>query len=140
MSLRELARLTGLDHSYLSRLERGLAGAGPETAERIATALGVPPAITRGDPVPTSTDLDQVPHPASPEGQIYLYTPEQASPHLKMSPLQIRRKAYKRLIPFTECGRAVHITGAQIVELIKAQEVRPLVERPKPRRQKNPAA
>jgi ribosome-binding protein aMBF1 (putative translation factor) len=51
ISLRDLARKTGFTRSYLSRLERGLAGASESTIRRIAEVLAVPPAdITRGDP------------------------------------------------------------------------------------------
>ncbi|MEU8316668.1 MULTISPECIES: helix-turn-helix domain-containing protein [Actinomycetes] len=42
--LRKLSRETGLDRGYLSRLERGLAGARAGTVERIAAALEVPTA------------------------------------------------------------------------------------------------
>lgn len=48
MGLRELARLTGRSKGYLSRLERGLKTASPETQQLIADALQVPPdLITR---------------------------------------------------------------------------------------------
>jgi len=41
LGLRQLSRLTGRDRAHLSRIERGLAGAGSETVSRIAGALGV---------------------------------------------------------------------------------------------------
>jgi len=40
-SLRELARRTGIDHSNLSRLERGVDRIGPKTAMRLARAFRV---------------------------------------------------------------------------------------------------
>ncbi|AEW94654.1 MULTISPECIES: helix-turn-helix domain-containing protein [Streptomycetaceae] len=42
MGLRELSRRTGLDRGYLSRLERGLAGASDGTVRRVAAGLDVP--------------------------------------------------------------------------------------------------
>jgi transcriptional regulator with XRE-family HTH domain len=42
VSLRDMQQRTGLDPGYLSRLERGLAGAGAETIRRYADALDVP--------------------------------------------------------------------------------------------------
>jgi transcriptional regulator with XRE-family HTH domain len=39
VSLREMQRRTGLDRGYLSRLERGLAGASDDTIHRYAEAL-----------------------------------------------------------------------------------------------------
>ncbi|MFJ8437642.1 helix-turn-helix domain-containing protein [Kitasatospora griseola] len=48
VSLRQLALRTGRHRSFLSRVERGLAGASDETINSIAYALNVPAAaITR---------------------------------------------------------------------------------------------
>ena len=59
MTLHELARLSGLDIAYLSRLERGVlpyAKPNPETVERILDALGATPeereAVYRTGPDP----------------------------------------------------------------------------------------
>ncbi|MGW4028191.1 helix-turn-helix domain-containing protein [Streptomyces sp. NPDC004838] len=50
--LRALSRHTGLDRGYLSRLERGLAGASDRTVERIAHALEVPVAAITHEEIP----------------------------------------------------------------------------------------
>lgn len=42
VSLRDMQALTGLDRGHLSRLERGLVGASPDTIRRYANALKVP--------------------------------------------------------------------------------------------------
>ena len=44
MSIRTLARLTGIDRGHLSRVERGLAGLGDDNIRRVAEALDVTPA------------------------------------------------------------------------------------------------
>ena len=44
MSLRVLAQQVGRDRGHLSRIERDEAGASVQTIQRIAQALGVPPA------------------------------------------------------------------------------------------------
>jgi transcriptional regulator with XRE-family HTH domain len=59
VSLRQVQQLTGLDRGHLSRLERGLAGAGPETIRRYAAALDVPTAA-----------ITHAPHPAYPTHDI----------------------------------------------------------------------
>lgn len=43
MSIRTLARLTGIDRGHLSRVERGLAGLGDDNLDRVAEALRVTP-------------------------------------------------------------------------------------------------
>jgi transcriptional regulator with XRE-family HTH domain len=51
LGLRKLADLAGVHRSYLSRLERGIKGASPETLVRIAGVLDVPVgAISNDDP------------------------------------------------------------------------------------------
>ncbi|MEU0940353.1 helix-turn-helix transcriptional regulator [Embleya sp. NPDC005971] len=42
LTLRALADATGLDHGYLSRLERGKRGATPDALARIAGVLEIP--------------------------------------------------------------------------------------------------
>ena len=44
MTLDEIGVQSGLDQSYLSRLERGLCRPSPQTAEKITAALGCFPA------------------------------------------------------------------------------------------------
>jgi transcriptional regulator with XRE-family HTH domain len=136
IGLRALAHLTDLNRGYLSRLERGLAGASADTIRRIATALAVSPAdITRGDTVSTTDQVEQeIPHPTSPEGQIFLYTPAQASKFLNSAPLTIKRRMYARLIPYTPTDKGHRISGRQICELIASAEVRPLAETKRDRR------
>jgi len=58
VSLRQVQQLTGLDRGHLSRLERGLAGAGPETIRRYAAALDVPTAAITHAPHPTYATHD----------------------------------------------------------------------------------
>ena len=41
LGLRKLADLAGVHRSYLSRLERGIKGASPETLDKIAAGLDV---------------------------------------------------------------------------------------------------
>lgn len=41
LTLRELSELTGLDFSYISKLERGLAQGSAKSIHKLATALGV---------------------------------------------------------------------------------------------------
>lgn len=43
MSIRTLARLTGINRGHLSRVERGLAGLGEKNIHLVAEALDVPP-------------------------------------------------------------------------------------------------
>ncbi|MFJ5070190.1 helix-turn-helix domain-containing protein [Kitasatospora sp. NPDC088556] len=52
VSLRELALRTGRDRSFLSRIERGLAGASDETIRTIAKALNVPTAAINREEQP----------------------------------------------------------------------------------------
>ncbi|MFG2913294.1 helix-turn-helix domain-containing protein [Kitasatospora sp. NPDC048298] len=52
VSLRELALRTGRDRSFLSRVERGLAGASEETIRAIAAALAVPVAALNREEQP----------------------------------------------------------------------------------------
>jgi transcriptional regulator with XRE-family HTH domain len=42
LGIRSLADMAQIHRSYLSRLERGIKDARPETLDRIAVALGVP--------------------------------------------------------------------------------------------------
>ncbi|WP_443060930.1 helix-turn-helix domain-containing protein [Streptomyces sp. NBC_00448] len=49
VSLRDMQTLTGLDRGHLSRLERGLVGASPDTIRRYANALEVPTASITHD-------------------------------------------------------------------------------------------
>jgi hypothetical protein len=94
-----------------------------------------------------STTTEQVeekaPHPATVEGQIFLYTPEQAAPHLRLSPLQIKRKISRREIAFTPSGGKGggqnYLTGRQICEHIASVEVRPLDEKKRSRSKKSAA-
>lgn len=89
----------------------------------------------------TATEPEQeVPHPTSPEGQIFLYTPEQASPHLGSAALTIKRRMYARLIPYTPTDKGHRISGRQICELIASAEVRPLSETKRSRKSSPSAA
>jgi transcriptional regulator with XRE-family HTH domain len=49
VSLRDIQARTGLDRGHLSRLERGLAGASPDTIRRYANALKVSTAAITHD-------------------------------------------------------------------------------------------
>lgn len=49
LGIRSLADMANIHRSYLSRLERGLKTARPETLERIADALEVPVADISGE-------------------------------------------------------------------------------------------
>lgn len=72
--------------------------------------------------------VEQVPNPATPEGSIHLYTPEQAAEFLHTSALQLKRSWYARRVAYTATARGHRMTGAQICEHIQAAAVRPLSE------------
>lgn len=82
----------------------------------------------------TATTADQevagrtVPYPGSPEGELFHYTPEEASRFLPWSHNQLRRKAYAREIPFNDGGKRVTFTGRDIREISDMTAVRPLSE------------
>lgn len=132
MSVRELARLTGLHHTTLSRIEQG-GGASGDTLRRIAHAFEVSTTdITRGDDVsePRRKAPRQVPPPNTPEGEFFNYTPEEiaASGFLPWTARVIRNKASAYEIPHNGGGRGSRITftGRQICEINAQLENRPL--------------
>jgi transcriptional regulator with XRE-family HTH domain len=156
MSLRCLADLAQTSPSQLSRIERGLAGAGDDLIHRLAEALGVPvDDITRAeaaaskdghspqppegrskgaakerqapDGVKTASGR-VVPYPGTPEGAFFHYLPEEAADFLPWSALQLRRKAYAREVPFNDGGNRVTFTGQNICEISAMTAVRPLAE------------
>lgn len=133
-TLRELAHLTGLDHSYLSRLERELTQGSKDSIERIAQALQVPPPdITRGEAVSTDTITTtltdrKVPHPATTEGAYFHYTAAEAAEFLPLNARQLRERVHRREIPFSEITRSIHFTGLDIREITEQYRVRPIGE------------
>lgn len=131
VSIRELARRADLTHGFLSRLEREQTGASEDTIRRIAAALEVSPeVITRGDDVPTKEKSKQrdVPAPGTEAGAYFHYTPEEAADWLPWSALQLKRKAYRREIPFNEGASKITFTGLDIREISRMTAVRPLSE------------
>ncbi|WP_147472821.1 XRE family transcriptional regulator [Streptomyces triticirhizae] len=128
MSLRELARLTGLDRGHLSRLERGMAGASEASLHRIALALEAPVddlLRAEGDPAPPPPPGRQVPAPGTPEGELFHYTPEEAARWLPWSASWIRRKARLREFPHNRGGGQITLTGRDIEEISTLTAVRP---------------
>lgn len=128
ISLRELARLTGLDRGHLSRLERGLAGASEGSLHRIATALQVPVddlVRAEDDPAPPPLPGREAPAPATPEGELFHYTPEEAAMWLPWSASWIRRKARLREFPHNRGGGQITLTGRDIREISAMTAVRP---------------
>jgi transcriptional regulator with XRE-family HTH domain len=146
--VRALAALSGLDASTISRIETGKLGASQETISRIALALRVSEDdITRGDDDMPPTDkaekdeaktveAREVPFPGTPEGQVFHYTPEEAERFLPWTALALRRKAYRREIPFNKAAGRISFTGRDIQEISDMTAVRPLAET----RKKAPAA
>lgn len=137
LSLRELARPTQCSASQLSRIERGLAlDPGKDLLLRLADALAVPvDDITKGGQMatPLATAKKEkpariVPYPGTPEGEVFHYTPQEASSFLPWSALQLRRKAYAREIPFNDGAKRVTFTGSDIREISEMTAVRPLSE------------
>ncbi|UED83103.1 helix-turn-helix domain-containing protein [Streptomyces profundus] len=128
LSLRDLARLTGLDRGHLSRLERGLAGASEVTLQRIASTLGVPISdLLRNDDDPAVEAVPgrEVPPPGSPEGELFHYTPEEAAKWLPWSASWIRRKARVREFPHNRGGGQITLTGRDIREISAMTAIRP---------------
>jgi transcriptional regulator with XRE-family HTH domain len=147
MGIRQMARLTRRDRGYLSRLERGLAGAREDTIHRIAGVLGVLPAdITKGDPVSTQVEnpSPDIPDYWTDEGQRYHYTPEQvaAKKWIPCAPKTLRRKASAGDIPHHGGGRGTRITltGKNIAEINEDLAIRPLAEQQRPRPRPRQAA
>lgn len=132
--LRDIAHRTGLSVGYLSRLERGEAGASDDTLRRIADALGVDPAdLTRGaDDMATKakdTPAREVPAPSTPEGELFHYTPEQAIEWLPWTSARwLREKARRREFPHNRGGGRITFTGRDIREISDMTAVRPLDE------------
>lgn len=146
MSLRALSDKTGLDRGYLSRLERGLVRK-PAAArlDRIAEALEVSPDSidTPGDAVtaptvsaprrPRSTEIrPNLPNPASPDGELFAYTPAEAAQWVPLSPRELRERAYRRELAHGSTGRAIFFTGLHIRAALQALTVPASV--PAPRR------
>ena len=140
MSLRTLARLAHTSASQLSRIERGEAGASEALIRRMADVLAVPADdITRGEAVSLQKTAEglprqktaparELPYPGTPDGEVFHYSPEEASRFLPWSALQLKRKAYAREIPFNEGGSRVTFTGSDIREISQMTAVRPLAE------------
>lgn len=154
LSLRRLAQLAQTSPSQLSRIERGHVGASDDLTQRLAKALAVPVAdITRADdadpsgpqppqaamgkqlrakdtraPVAKKTRSRVVPYPGTEEGAFFHYTPEEAAEFLPWSPIQLRRKAYARQVPFNDGGARISFTGLNIREISGMTAVRPLAE------------
>ncbi|WP_240812563.1 hypothetical protein [Streptomyces sp. DASNCL29] len=70
----------------------------------------------------------EVPFPGTPEGEVFHYTPEEAARFLPWSALQLKRKAYRREVPFNEGARRITFTGLDIREISGMTAVRPLAE------------
>lgn len=119
LSIRGLSQLTGLDHGYLSRLERGLIKEpSADRLLRIAEALGVPPAdITRGEDVSTTaTHKPPAPDPTS-ESELRRYTPEEVVEKRLMpygSPRVLKIKAYRREVHHHNDGGRITFTAEDI--------------------------
>jgi transcriptional regulator with XRE-family HTH domain len=132
-SLRALSDETGLDRGYLSRLERGLVRRpGPEKLARIAEVLEVSPddIDTPGDAVtaPTATKKRTLraadirpdrPNPATPEGELFVYTPAEAAEYLPLSMRELRERAYRREIRHGSVGNRIFFTGLHIRALLE---------------------
>ena len=125
MSLRELAEATGINPGHLSRVERGLAGLGDDYIRRVATVLDVQvAAITHdtpdGDSVTTPTHTkkkrirDDLPNPASAEGELFHYTPAEATKWLPFSERKLREMAYLRQVPHVNNGNRIWFSGLNI--------------------------
>ncbi|KAB8162955.1 helix-turn-helix domain-containing protein [Streptomyces sp. 3MP-14] len=128
LRLADLAHSTGLSTSYLSRLERGEAGASDSTIRDIADGLAVPPAdITRGADM--ASQPRQVPFPGTPEGEVFHYTPEEAAEFLPWSPRVLRMKAQQYAVPHNRGGGRITFTARDIREISDMTAVRPLPER-----------
>lgn len=141
LSLREVAELAHTSASQLSRIERGQAGAGEELICRLADALSVPVEDIKQEGAAPTTSKDAatpskkraasartVPYPGTSDGEVFHYTPEEASDFLPWSALQLRRKAYAREIPHNDGGARVTFTGKDIREISQMTAVRPLAE------------
>ncbi|MEU4172153.1 helix-turn-helix transcriptional regulator [Streptomyces sp. NPDC026665] len=136
LSLRDLGRLAQCSASQLSRIERGVAeDPAEELLGRLAEALSAPvDDIIKGGQMATSAAVTPepsgrtVPFPGSPEGELFHYTPEEASRFLPWSKNQLKRKAYAREIPFNDGGNRVSFTGRDIREISDMTAVRPLSE------------
>jgi transcriptional regulator with XRE-family HTH domain len=140
VSLRDLADATGLDRGYLSRLERGLIRKpATERLARIATALAVSPddIDTPGDAVtaPTATKKRTLraadirpdrPNPATPEGELFVYTPAEAAEYLPLSMRELRERAYRREIQHGSVGNRMFFTGLHIRALLEQLTVPPV--------------
>lgn len=142
MTLRELARKAGTSASSVSRIERGVTGASDDLLVRLAAALEetvaditheAPPgaALPARKSQKKTAQRDaprEVPSPDSPEGALFIYTPEEAATWLPQSHWWLRRKATAREIPFNSGGRRVTFTAADILEIRQMSAVRPLAE------------
>lgn len=145
-SLRALSDETGLDRGYLSRLERGLVRKpAPEKLARIAEALAVSPESIEilGEAVtaptvsttrrPRATEIrDNLPNPASAEGELFAYTPAEAAQWVPLSVRELRERAYRRELDHGSTGRAIFFTGLHIRAALQALTVPASV--PAPRR------
>ncbi|MFE5021650.1 helix-turn-helix domain-containing protein [Streptomyces sp. NPDC056690] len=135
LRLCDLAHLADLHPSYLSRVERGLAGASKGTIRRLAAALAVSPAdITRGaDMAEEATPQTEIPAPGTEAGAYFHYTPEQAAQWLPWAPRVLRMKARAYEIPHNRGGGRISFTGLDIREISQLTAVRPLSEQRKRR-------
>ncbi|BBA98264.1 hypothetical protein RVR_4391 [Actinacidiphila reveromycinica] len=78
---------------------------------------------------PPKTDSGRtVPYPGTPDGEVFHYTPDEAASFLPWSALQLKRKAYRREIPFNDGAKRVTFTGRDIREISEMTAVRPLAE------------
>lgn len=134
MNIQQLADASGTHRSCLSRLERGLLGARPDTIHRIAQALAVKPDdITRGDDV-AAPPAREVPYPGTPEGAYFHYSPEEASRFLPWGERRLRGMAREHKIPHNKGGGRISFTGQNICEISDMTAVRPLSEQSKGKR------
>ena len=102
LSLREVARLSGISPSTLSRLERGIAPALPdaETLEKIAQWMGVPVDELIAAPSPGQPPLNrsgQVPELSTPEVvEVHLRADKNLSPQTARALAELFKLAYEQ--------------------------------------------
>ncbi|MEU0783443.1 hypothetical protein ABZ341_17955 [Streptomyces sp. NPDC006173] len=68
---------------------------------------------------------ENLPAPNTPEGQLFHYTPYEASPWTPFSGRTLTDMIARREIDYVFNGRDNYLTGGQIVALVEAYTVRP---------------
>ena len=82
---------------------------------------------------PRATEIrPNLPNPASPEGELFAYTPAEATQWVPLSVRELRERAYRRELDHGNNGRAIFFTGLHIRAALKALTVPASV--PAPRR------